>query len=68
MKADDPTRMRRTQWREDVIREMQAIAEVLDQRIDIWRIIIATDGTVSRRIYRGSFSVSHSRITEARLT
>jgi hypothetical protein len=44
--------------RDEVIHNMQAIEQMLEQRIEVWRDIVEMDGTISKRIYRGSFSVS----------
>jgi 4-hydroxy-3-methylbut-2-enyl diphosphate reductase IspH len=44
--------------REEIIHNMQAIEQMLEQRVEVWRDIVEMDGTISQRIYRGSFSVS----------
>jgi hypothetical protein len=44
--------------REEIIHNMQAIEQALEQRVEVWRVIVEMDGTISQRIYRGSFSVS----------
>ncbi len=57
--------------REQLARDLQAIAQALDDRVEIWIDVIEMDGSVGQRIYQGSFvSPSYSRkrqpITEER--
>ena len=41
--------------RDDTIAALQAIAHLLDQRVDVWRIIVDETGKEIKRLYRGSF-------------
>ena len=50
--------------REDTIAELQAIAQALDDRVEIWVSVIEMEGSVSQRIYQGSF-VSPRRANDA---
>jgi hypothetical protein len=49
-----PTLLKDTMTREEIIHDMQAIEQALDQRIYVWFNVVEMDGTISRRIYRGS--------------
>ena len=40
---------------EDIERELVALAEALDNRTEIWRVVYKADRSISRRIYRGFF-------------
>jgi hypothetical protein len=44
--------------REELVRTLQAFEHWLDNRVEIWVDIIEMDGSVSERIYRGSFQAS----------
>lgn len=41
--------------RDDTIAAMQAIKELLDQRVEVWRIVINESGHEIGRVYRGNF-------------
>ena len=41
--------------RDDTIAAMQAIKELLDQRVEVWRVIVDGTGKEIGRLYRGNF-------------
>ena len=42
--------------RTEVVTTLAAIARRLDTRVEIWKVVLNPDGTIVRRIYRGSFT------------
>ncbi len=49
-----------TTSRKDLARELQALERALDEeRTEVWVEIVEMDGSVSKRIYRGNFVVTH---------
>jgi hypothetical protein len=45
--------------RAETIAMLAAIERVLDDRTEIWRIVLQADGTIVRHIYVGSFMNAH---------
>ena len=43
---------------QEITRNMQAIAEALANRVEIWVQVVEADGTLAERIYQGSFQRS----------
>ncbi len=41
--------------REDTIAALQAIEQLLDQRVEVWRIVVDETGKETGRVYRGNF-------------
>ena len=41
--------------KEEIARELQTITRTLEQRVEIWRVVLAPNGAIVKRIYRGSF-------------
>lgn len=39
--------------RDEIIAAMHALEQLHEETIEVWRVIIAPDGTVIQRIYRG---------------
>jgi hypothetical protein len=46
----------------DIARTLAAIAQTLDHRVEIYRVILALDRTVIGRIYRGSLPQGEHRV------
>jgi hypothetical protein len=42
----------------ELITALAAIEQAFDDRVEVWREVVEPDGTVSQRIYRGSFQRS----------
>ena len=40
--------------RDEIMRELADIEHALTERVEVWRIIVKPDGTVSGRLYLGS--------------
>ena len=43
---------------QEITRNMQAIAEALANRVEIWVQVVEADGTLAERVYQGSFQRS----------
>ena len=41
--------------RDDTIAALQAIKDLLDQRVEVWRVIVDGTGKETGRVYRGNF-------------
>jgi hypothetical protein len=42
--------------RNNIIAALHAVERIKKDRVEVWRVILAPDGTVVARIYRGSFN------------